>query len=180
MLQSLRPRKIINSRQWGKLFPVISASRDFDITLLMVLFRNICGLGAPVSGCHALPAVTDVSREADITRVKYFRNTVYAHAEHASVDDAAFNRYWSAIRDTLVRLGGVAYRASIDNLETECMDPDVEDHYKELLRHCKNDKDNIKDELKEIGSDIKNITKKLNDLVASAVPANKTSAEGKL
>ena len=183
MLQSLRPRKIINPTQWGKLFPVISASvssREFDITLLMMLLRNMCGLAAPVSGWDALPAVTDLSREADIARVKYFRNTVYAHAEHASVDDRTFKRYWSEIRDTLVRLGGVAYRASIDNLETECMDPDVEDHYKELLRQWKNDEDNIKDELKEIGSDIKNITKKLDDLVASAIPANKTSAEGEL
>ena len=182
MLQSLRPRKIINPTQWGKLFPVISASvssREFDITLLMMLLRNICGLAAPVSGWDTLPAVTDLSREADIARVKYFRNTVYAHAEHASVDDATFNRYWSEIRDTLVRLGGVAYRAAIDNLETECMDPDVEDHYKELLRQWKNDEDNIKDELKEIGTDIKNLTKKLDDLVASAVPAKKEiSAEG--
>ena len=184
MLQSLRPPKIINPTQWGKLFPVIPASvssRDFDITLLMVLLRNICGLAAPATGWDALPGVTDVSREADIARVKYFRNTVYAHAKHASVDDATFNRYWVEIRDTLMWLGGVAYRASIDNLETECMDPDVEDHYKELLRQWKNDEDNIKDELKQIGTDIKNLTKKLDDLVASAVRAKKeTSAEGKL
>ena len=184
MLQSLRSRKIINPTQCGKLFPVIPASvssRDFDISLLMLLLRNICGLAAPVTGWDALPAVTDLSREADIARVKYFRNTVYAHAEHASVDDATFNRYWVEIRDTLVRLGGVAYRAAIDNLETECMDPDVEDHYKELLRQWKNDEDNIKEKLEEIGTDIKNITKKLDDLVASAVPAKKeTRAEGEL
>ena len=88
----------------------------------MVLLRNLCGLLSPATGWDTLPAVTDVSREADIARVKYFRNTVYAHAEHASVDDATFNTYWQDIRDTLVRLGGVQYRAAIDNLETECMD----------------------------------------------------------
>ena len=117
--------------------------------------RNICGLAAPATGWDAIPAATDVSLKADIARIKYFRNTVYAHAEHASVDDARLNKYWSEIRDALVRLGGVAYRAAVDNLETECMDSDVEEHYKELLQQWKNDEDNIKDELKEIGIDIK-------------------------
>ena len=35
------------------------------------------------------------------------------------------------------------------------MDPDMELHYKELLLQWKNDEDNIKDELKDIGVDIK-------------------------
>ena len=154
-LQALRTRKIINATQWGKLFtaiPTSVSSARFDITLLMVLLRNICGLPSPVTGWDTLPPVTDVSREADIARVKYFRNNVYAHAEHASVDDVTFNTHWQDIRDTLVRLGGVKYRAAIDNLETECMDPEVEDHYKELLNQWKKDEDNVKDQLNEIMS----------------------------
>ena len=152
-LQSLRARKIINPIQWGKLFPVIPtsvSSRDFDTTLLMVLLRNLCGLIPPLAGWDGLPAVTDLSREADITRVKYFRNTVYGHAENASVDDIKFNDYWRDIRDTLVRLGGVRYAAAIDDLRNECMDPEVEDHYRELLSQWKKDEDNIKEELGEI------------------------------
>ena len=136
-LQPLRARKLINPTQWGKLFPAIPSSvssASFDITLLMVLLQNICGLAAPTTGWDALPAATEVSVEADIARIKYFRNTVYAHADHASVDDATFNRYWNEIGHALVRLGGVACRAAVDNLETECMDPDVEEHYKELLQ----------------------------------------------
>ncbi|KAL9984430.1 hypothetical protein ACROYT_G006719 [Oculina patagonica] len=175
-LQTLRTRKIINPTQWGKLFPAIPnsvSSRDFDITLLMVLLRNICGLPSPATGWDTFPALTDVSREADIARVKYFRNTVYAHAEHASVDDATFNTYWQDIRDTLVRLGGVQYRAAIDNLETECMDPEIEDHYKELLSQWKKDEDNVKDQLNEIGSEIRNVRKKLDALTASSFASRK-------
>ncbi|XP_078359456.1 uncharacterized protein LOC144643932 [Oculina patagonica] len=183
MLQSLRARKIINPTQWGKLFPAIPTSvstAHFDITLLMVLLRNLCGLPSPATGWDTLPVVTDVSREADIARVKYFRNTVYGHAEHASVDDATFNTYWQDIRDTLVRLGGVQYRAAIDNLETECMDPEIENHYKELLNQWKKDEGNIRDELKEIGTEIKNVVKKLDDLAASTVTnAKETSDEDK-
>ena len=108
-LQPLRARKVINPTQWGKLFPAIPfsvSSASFDITLLTVLLRNLCGLVAPATGWDALPAATDVSLEADIARIKYFRNTVYAHAEHASVHDATFNTYWCEIWDALLRLQG--------------------------------------------------------------------------
>ena len=146
-LQSLKEKRIIDPTQWGKLFLAIPNSvstHSFDTTLLMILLRNLCGFTAPLTGWDALPAVTDLSREADIARVKYFRNTVYGHAENASVDDVKFNEYWRDIRDTLVRLGGVTYVAAIDDLRKECMDPEVEDHYMELLDEWKKDEDNIK------------------------------------
>ena len=152
-LQSLRAKRIINPTQWGKLFPAIPNSvstHSFDTTLLMILLRNLCGFTAPLTGWDAMPAVTDLSREADIARVKYFRNNVYGHAENASVDDVKFNDYWCDIRDTLVRLGGVSYKAAMDDLRNECMDPEVEDHYMELLSEWKKDEDNIKDQLDEI------------------------------
>ena len=152
-LQSLRKKKVINHIQWGKLFPAIPNSvskHSFDTTLLVILLRNLCGFTAPLTGWDAMPAVTDLSREADIARVKYFRNTVYGHAENASVDDVKFNDYWRDIRDTLVRLGGVTYVAAIDDLRNECMDPEVEDHFMELLSQWKKDENNIKDQLDEI------------------------------
>ena len=186
-LQGLRSRRIINATQWGKLFPLIPSSvssRDFDITLLMVLLRNVCGLPCPITGWDVLPAVTDMSCEADIARVKYFRNTVYAHAEQATVDNPTFNACWADIRDTLVRLGGVRYRAAIDILETECMDPEIEDYYKQVLGEWKKDEDNIKDELKEIGAEIRDVgteirdvKKILRDLTAAGVTNRKDSSE---
>ena len=72
-LQSLRKRKVINATQWGKLFPAIPtsvSSAHFDITLLMILLRNVCNLHSPATGWDTLPAVTDLSREADIVRVR--------------------------------------------------------------------------------------------------------------
>ena len=183
-LQSLRSRKIINPTQWGKLFPAIPSSvssASFDITLTTVLLRNICGLLPPATGWDKLPVATDVSREADIARIKYFRNTVYAHAEHASIDNAAFNNYWQEIRDAMVRLGGARYRPAIDHLETECMDPESEEHYKEVLSQWKKDEDNVKDQLNDIESEIKNIGKKLDELTASNLITTKKDAcvEGK-
>ena len=89
-LQSLRTREVINATQWGMLFPAIPtsvSSANFEITLLMILLRNICGSPSPAAGRDTLSAATDVSREADVTRVKYYRNFLYGHAKCASVDD---------------------------------------------------------------------------------------------
>ena len=168
-LQSLRAKRIINPIQWGKLFPPIPttvSSRDFDTTLLMVLLRNVCSLVPPPSGWNTLPDAADLSLEADIVRIKHFRNTVYAHAEKAAVDDAMFNIYWQDIRDTLARLGGDTYGAAADSLKVECMDPQVQVHYQGLLGQWKKDDDNMKEQLSEI-------MKKLDALATSKEIAGK-------
>ena len=146
-------KKILNPTQWGKLFPSHApvSSAAFDITLLKVLLRNICGLSPPASGWHCLPPATNISIADDIARVKYCRNTVYGHASQASVDDSSFSAYWQEIREALVRLGGARIRAETDNLEHECMDPDIEEHYRELMKQWKKDDDSIKDKLEEMG-----------------------------
>lgn len=152
-LQSLKNKRVINEVQWGKLFPstpTTVSSRDFDMTLLTILLRNVCGLVPPSTGWDNLPVVTDHSLEADIARIKHFRNAVYAHAERASVDDATFSTYWRDIRDTLIRLGGSTYEAAVDSLKDECMDPEMQKHYTALFIQWKKDEDNMKEQLNEI------------------------------
>ena len=125
------------------------SSANFDVTLLIVLLRNICGLSPPLTGWDDLPPAADKNIAHDIARVKYYRNTVYGRATQASVDDRSFNTFWQEIRDTLVRLNpGCA--ADIDKLKNDCMDPDVEEHYRKLLEEWKKDDDSIKDRFEEM------------------------------
>lgn len=159
VLQSLK-KKVLNPQQWGKLYPAVRSSVssiNFDITLLMLLLRNICGLVPPPTGWNTLPTAADMSLEADIVRIKCHRNTVYGHASEASVDDATFNQYWQDIQGPLVRLGGAEYQSAIDDLKKECMDPDFEEHYRELLRQWEKDEVSIKERLDEM-------TEKLDEL----------------
>ena len=153
-LQSLYKgrKKVLNPTQWGKLYPTHSpvSSAAFDITLLTVLLRNICGLGPPANGWDRLPLAANIGIADDIARVKYYRNTVYGHASQASVDDRSFSAYWQEIREALVRLGGAHYRTEINNLEHDCMDPDIEEHYRLLMKQWKKDDDSTKDKLEEI------------------------------
>ncbi|PFX13010.1 NACHT, LRR and PYD domains-containing protein 5-like [Stylophora pistillata] len=176
-LQLLKKRKVLNLSQWGKLYPAIKSSvssQHFDITLLMVLLRNICGLVPPATGWNTLPPVADTTLEADIIRIMCCRNTVYGHATKASVDDATFSQYWMDIQVALMRLGGARYQIVVDDLENESMDPEFEEHYKELLKQWVMDDVNIKEGLNEI----KEIVRKLDERMESTSnPERKVGAE---
>ena len=70
-----------------------------------------------------------------------------------------------------MRLGGAGYQSAIDDLKKECMDPDFEEHYKELLKQWVVDEVSIKERLDEIGKSL--------DEVKEAVVYPKKRAGGK-
>ena len=173
-LQYLQVKKILNPFQWDILYPAIKSSvssKNFDITLLMVLLRNICGLNPPATGWDALPLPTDLSCEADIARIKFYRNKVCGHSAQASVDDATFHNYWKNIRCTLVRLGGVAYEAAIDWLKYDCLDPELEEHYKELLKKWKRDEDSVLDELINVEAKVDKVVAAVDRIERQLMPS---------
>ena len=174
-LKSLLKKKILNPSQWSILYPAIKSSvssEKFDITLLMVLLRNICGLTPPAAGWDALPSPTDVNCEDDLARIKYYRNTVYGHAAQASVDDVNFNDYWMKIRDTLVRLGGAVYEAAIDGVKYDCMDPEMEEHYIEMLKQWKMDEDRLKDKLDDVEARVDELKASVNKIERQLWPTS--------
>ena len=139
----------MNFSQWEKLFPAVASSvssANFDGTLLMVLLRNICGLSPPVStgSWDELPPDSDNSTEANMVRIKWYRNDVYGHASKASVDDATFSALWQKISSAVLALG-TGYGAVISRLKSESMDPAAEAYYKKLLRDWKKDDDILKE-----------------------------------
>ena len=151
-LQTLRKKRVLSTSQWEKLYSVVKSSvssRNFDSSLLLLLLRNIFGLTLPASGCNNLPPGSDTSPEADITRIKFFRDRVFSHAANASVDDPTFSLYWNNIKDTFLCIGGTCYEEVIDDPTLHCMDADLEEHYQELLREWLKDDDCITDKLHE-------------------------------
>ena len=78
-LQVLKSRGKLFDSQWKQLFPSSGDPPDtetFDITLLHLLLREICNLKTPLTGWRDLPADSDFSPEANIVRIKCFRNEV--------------------------------------------------------------------------------------------------------
>ena len=151
-LQTLRKKRVLSTSQWEKLYPTFKpsvSSKDFDTSLLLCLLKNIWGLTLAASGWNNLPPGSDTSPEADITRIKFFRDRVFSHAANASVDDPTFSLYWNSIKDTFLRIGGTCYEEVIDDPTFYYMDADLEEHYRELLREWFKDDDCVTDKLHE-------------------------------
>ena len=128
ILLKLKGRGIIKKKQWNKLYPSPTNApniNDFDITLLSVLLRNICGLKPPRSGWDNTPNSSDHSELADSIRIKLFRNERFGHIAKTAVSMANFKAYWEEISLPLVRLG--IDQKEIDKLENEeCGKEEVE------------------------------------------------------
>ncbi|XP_068742816.1 uncharacterized protein [Montipora capricornis] len=146
-LVNLLHRRILNGHQWDKLFPgggVAPDSNTFDITLLFLLLTNICGLTPPHTGWHRKPAASDTTPEADLARIKFFRNQVYGHVTTTGVDAPTFNALWKEISATLVSLG--LSQAEIDRFKAErCGEEDYLDALREWAESERDLKSRIED-----------------------------------
>ena len=120
ILNKLLRRRVLNRHQWDKLFPpggMAPDSNTFDITLLFLLLTNICGLSPPLTGWHTKPSPGDNSLEANLARVKFFRNVLYGHMTTTGVDETSFFSIWQELSTTLHSLG--LDQAEIDRLKAE-------------------------------------------------------------
>ena len=146
-LNNLLRRRVLNGHQWDKLFPPGGAAPDsntFDITLLFLLLTNICALSPPPTGWHTKPPPSDNSHEANLARVKYFRNVLYGHVPNTGVDTHSFAVLWREISAVLVALG--LHQSEIDRLKAE---RGGEEDYLDALCEWADCEIDIKTQLKE-------------------------------
>ena len=141
-LSKLKVKKIINNSQWGLLFPPSGdppSSATFDITLLTILFRNICTLPAPATGWNKMPPSTDNSPQANITRIKLLRNEFYAHASTTQLDKTTFDNLWQEISKALVCLK--IPKQEIDDLKSSFLGPEEKNYLRILSEWVSKDND---------------------------------------
>ena len=147
-LNNLLRRRVLHKPQWDLLFPpggAIPDSNTFDITLLFLLLTNICGLSPPPSGWHTKPPASDTSVEANLARIKFFRNKLYGHVTSTGIDTPTFSALWVEISAVLVTLG--LPQAEIDRLKAErCGEEDLID----VLFEWADCEEDIKSQLKDI------------------------------
>ena len=157
---------VINASQWNLLFPASGSpdSKNFDVTLLTILLRNICGLHPPATGWNVMPPTSDTSISANITRIKIFRNEVYGHRASAELDDTAFETLWQEISTPLVKLG--IPQQDIDELKEAPLSPE-EESYVQKLKEWKE----LEDELLSKLNDLENAVFELRRIVEPAVPS---------
>ena len=110
-------------------------SESFDVTLLHLLLREVCSLKAPKpDGWHKLPADSDVSREANIVRIKCYRNEL-CHNVSTSLTKVEFEDKWKVVSSALVALG--LDQKDVDRLKTEPIDHNTERRVEEEVNKWK-------------------------------------------
>ena len=159
-LLKLKPR-VLDDTQWDLLFPSSGNppdSKTFDVTLLTVLMRNICGLPPPATGWNMMPPDTDRSPQANITRIKILRNQIYAHVSSTEVDKAAFENLWQKVSEALVDLK--IPQKEIDDLKTCPLGPE-EEIYVQILKEWVLKEEDCKNILHDLTTNVKLIRQQL-------------------
>ena len=141
-LQTLRGR-VLTQPEWDCLYNPRSGaygkSTDFDISLLCKLLRATCSLTPPATGWDSLPNSTDHSLEADLVRIKFYRNKIYGHNHSMEISNADFENLWMEISDALLRTAGRIssakrdeWKKSIETFFHELLTPDAKKCVDEL------------------------------------------------
>ena len=163
-IKAILKRARLSMPQWDCLYPstgTFGKSTDFDITLLFRLFKTICNLTMPLTGWDNLPNSADYSLEADLARIKYYRNSVYGHNRVMELAESEFCNLWKEIREALLRIAGSISQAkrdewndSIDKLLSDPLTPEAHRYIDELNLWYKKDME-LKDTVEQVGEQLR-------------------------
>ncbi|XP_071176312.1 uncharacterized protein [Mytilus edulis] len=145
-LFDLKNKNRINQSQWNLLyprFPDVPDSKTFDLTLMILLLRNLTPITPPLCGFECLPSAMETTPAADLARIKHYRNYL-AHLDDGKLDTGFFNTAWEDITNTIDRLGGQQMKQECDHLNTKPLDQTNQ----EIMMDIKHSNNEIR-ELKE-------------------------------
>lgn len=112
---------VLKPFEYKKVFPPgmpPSSSDEFDITLMVSLMRHIAPPNtSPIKITDTPPSPTDTSLAADLSRMKWYRNSL-SHASRPEIIDASeFDKNWRLLSETISRIGGSVYKSQCDALK---------------------------------------------------------------
>ena len=153
-------------------------STDFDITLTFRLLRTICNLTPPATGWDKKPDDANHSLEADLARIKYYRNSVYGHNQKMEVSDSEFCQLWKEIREAILRIitkinstKKDEWEKAIEKLLNDPLTSEEQKCIEELKQWYEKEEDvkdilhqvdaNVKEGLQHVSEDIKDVKEEL-------------------
>lgn len=108
IIDGLFKRKIIYATQYQLLTKTNPDAKEFDITLLVVVIRNICTtIEAPSGGWEVKPEKIDDKDHSlgdEILRLKNIRNSITAHTPSTNMPTEKFEELWGKISDIILRI----------------------------------------------------------------------------
>ena len=123
-LKRLKLKRVICDDDWEKLFPASGDppnADEFDITLLHLLIREFSNLPKPAKGWHKLPDETDDSIQANIARIKCFRNEL-SHRSSTAICESEFEEKWNLISSSLERIQAYIHKKNIQRIKNDPID----------------------------------------------------------
>ena len=118
----------------------INGYKDFDITILYALLRNICtSIPAPSNGWgkHSFPQTHEITLGDDIERIRLTKNMLQSHIPITDMPDREFEDTWKMLRDLCFRMDNrytKSYTGELDYIKTCCMDATLRRQYIGNLR----------------------------------------------
>ena len=119
--------------------PATVSSKDFDISLLHTLLRNIAGITSHSNGWGNTPKAGDNSLSACIETIRIARNNLIGHCVTGKISDTDFNDIWSTLRSIVEEIEtnellGTSFVEAIDELHDADLDPDRSEEYIEEIK----------------------------------------------
>ena len=137
----------LNKQQKALLYPkgqpaTVISSKQFDISLLYSLLRNIAGIKEHSRGWGKTPKDGDISLSACIEKIRFSKNNMNSHSVVCEVSNEAFNDIWSELRSIVEviersELSGTSFVQNIDELLNADSDPAKSAEYSKELKKMK-------------------------------------------
>ncbi|XP_071146102.1 uncharacterized protein [Mytilus edulis] len=128
-LKDLQRKQVLKQSQWNLLFPRfpdVPDSKTFDVTLIIMLLRNLTDQTPPHSGYDKLPSANETTPTSDLARIKYYRNFL-SHLDDGKIDNTTFATAWNTVTDAIGRLGGQQMKQECDDLKVKTLDQNCKD-----------------------------------------------------
>ena len=106
VINNLLRTKVLFTEQYVLLTKAHPNAEEFNISLLLIIFRNICtNVPAPILGWGVKePDANDFSLAADLLRLRSIRNQMYAHRSSTKVTNVDFETLWLELSDIIERV----------------------------------------------------------------------------
>ena len=119
--------------------PAVVSSKDFDVSLLYSLLRNIAGITSHSNGWGNTPKTGDNSLSACIETIRNARNNLNGHCLTGKISNADFNDIWSTLKSKVEEietneLSGTSFVEAIDELYDADLDPVTSEEYIEEIK----------------------------------------------
>ncbi|XP_053391014.1 E3 ubiquitin-protein ligase DZIP3-like, partial [Mercenaria mercenaria] len=171
VINNLRAKSIITKVQFDLLYPQsgIPTTADFDLTLAICLLRSLKHFGLnPKYTWNVIPPPGDISLEADLCRLRMYRNEFAHISSTEGIQETDFVAKWADIEGALHRLNSLVQnpvqnlQQIIDDCKNGPLDPEAERELEKQIEKMQKMEEKLEIEVRNIKKYVSDVTKDVN------------------